>query len=127
MPGADLRGSDIARYRAVVAGKQSQSLKLARRLQVTEMKAHGGMVTIAGRVVGPRAGAPITVKRRLSCQTFAKVGSVKPDKNGFFSYTFKAPTGTTEGVYRLSTSVLKRAGSTKQFPTFTLPRAVNLQ
>ena len=129
MPKADLRNSDIARYRAVIGKEQSQSLKLARRLQVTEMKAHGGKVTIAGKVVGPmsKSGSPITVKRRLSCSKYVKVGTVKPNRDGSFSYTFKAPTGTTEAVYRLSTTVLKRAGSDKEFPTYTLPRGVNLQ
>jgi hypothetical protein len=38
----------------------------------------------------------------------------------------KAPKGQTAAVYRLSTQVRNNPGNPKLFPTFTLPRAVNL-
>jgi hypothetical protein len=96
---------------------------------VTEMTSREGKVTIAGRVIGPLANPArsITIKRRVSCTKDAEVASVKPDRSGHFSVTIAAPPTGQAAVYRLQTSVRKHAGNPKLFPTFTLPRAVELR
>lgn len=128
LPPRRLRGGNLARYRAVIGNERSLNLKLARRMVVTRMTSEDGKVTIAGRVIGP-LGEPIskiTVKRRLSCTKSEVVGSATPRKDGSFSVTVDAPKGAKAAVYRLSTKVRKFASNPKLFPTYTLPRAVNL-
>jgi hypothetical protein len=53
--------------------------------------------------------------------------TITPDESGRFAVTIPAPPTGQAAVYRLRTSVLKHASSEKLFPTFTLPRAVELR
>jgi hypothetical protein len=128
LPAARLRGDD-ARYMAVLGKERSMNLKLDRRMIVDEMVARDGRVLISGRVSGLMAtGADrtITVTRRVSCTKMEKVTSFRPESDGTFSVAFDAPADTRTAVYRLSTRVRKSSRNRKTFPTFTLPRAVNL-
>jgi hypothetical protein len=129
LPAASLRDGNEARYMAVLGKERSMNLKLDRRMIVDEMVARDGRVLISGRVTGLQAkGADrtITVTRRVSCTKMEKVTSFKPESDGTFSVAFDAPTDTKTAVYRLSTRVRKTSRNGKTFPTYTLPRAVNL-
>jgi hypothetical protein len=127
-PGA-LRSSNRARYEARIGKERSLPLKLFRRMVVSRMISSNGRVTITGRVVLPLAKPTrsITLKRRVSCTKDAVVTSVKPDSAGRFSFTVAAPPTGQAAVYRLQTTVPKHANNPKLFPTFTLPRAVELR
>ncbi|HEX6390304.1 MAG TPA: hypothetical protein VFZ89_12670, partial [Solirubrobacteraceae bacterium] len=129
LPPRKLRDSNRARYRASVGDERSLNLKLARRMIVSEMRYLNGKVTISGRVIGPlgRPIRPIQVQRRVSCQRNETVRSFLPKSDGTFSVTVPAPTGQTAAVYRLATKVRKNERNPKLYPTFTLPRGVNLQ
>lgn len=129
LPAAKLRNGNRARYMAVIGKEKSMNLKLARRMVVSKMTARGGKVSIVGRVLGAMAGGDareITVKRRVSCTKLETVGTFRPKSDGTFNIVFKAPKDARTAVYRLSTQVLFREGSSKLFKTYTLPRAVNL-
>ena len=130
MPSAALRKGNKARYMAVIGNERSMNLKLARRMIVESITAKGGKVTIVGRVTGAMASGAardITVKRRVSCTKLEKVGTFRPKADGTFRIVFDAPAEAARtAVYRLSTQVHFREGSSKLFDTYTLPRAVNL-
>jgi hypothetical protein len=128
LPPGRLRGTNSARYQARVGRERSLSLKLRRRMVLRSIRSHGGQVTIAGRVVPP-LGVPlrsIVLKRRVSCKHTEVVKRFKPAADGSFRVTVKAPKGVGAAVYRLSTSVRKTRSNPKLYPTFTLPRAVEL-
>ena len=128
LPAARLRGTNAARYQARVGRERSLSLKLRRRMVVRSIHSHGGKVTITGRVVPP-LGAPthtIVLKRRISCKHTEVVKRFTPRPDGTFRVTVKAPKGLGAAVYRLSTSVRNNPRNPKLYPTFTLPRAVEL-
>jgi hypothetical protein len=129
LPKGKLRHSNKARYAATVAGERSPALKLERRMQVTQVRAASGKVTIAGRVLGPlakrAADRAIEVQRRRSCSSTEVVARVKPAKDGRFRVTLDAPEGQRAAVYRLRAKVRRSAASARLFDTFTLPRAVD--
>jgi hypothetical protein len=129
LPPTSLRTSNRGRYQARVGRERSLDLKLSRRMLVDEMSSSKGQVTIKGRVVGPLANpsSAITIKRRVSCTKDVTVKTFRPDESGRFSVTIPAPPTGGAAVYRLQTSVRKHANSPKLFPTFTLPRAVELR
>jgi hypothetical protein len=129
LPAARYREGGDARYMAVLGKERSMNLKLDRRMIVDEMIARDGKVVISGRVTGLLAkggNREITVTRRVSCTKMEKVTTFKPESDGTFSVAFDAPTDSKTAVYRLSTRVRKTSRSQKTFPTYTLPRAVNL-
>ena len=128
LPRRGLRRTNRARYRAVLGSERSLNLKLARRMVVSRMTSAAGTVTIAGRVIRPLAKPRemITVKRRVSCTESEVVGRFKTRRNGRFRITVDAPEGESAAVYRLQTRVRNNRRSAKTFPTYTLPRAVNL-
>jgi len=128
LPRAGLRGSNRARYRAEIGKQRSLRLKLARRLQVSSTRTRGRKVTIAGRVVAPLASPvqTITVKRRVSCGRYKVVKRLKPRPDGTFRVTVPAPRRGQAAAYRLQTRVRKYVTNPKTFPTFTLPRYVDL-
>ncbi|WP_205695880.1 hypothetical protein [Conexibacter sp. SYSU D00693] len=130
MPSRKVRSGNRARYVAKVGRERSLNLKLQRRMQVTGVRSKGGAVTISGRVARPLAGTErarrITVKRRLSCKTWETVGTTAPKADGSFRITVDAPEGTAAAVYRLGSKVRRTTRNPKLFPTFSLPRAVNL-
>ncbi len=85
-------------------------------------------MTIAGRVVRPLAepAQRITVKRRVSCGRYRVVKRFKPRADGSFRVTLPAPRRGQAAAYRLQTRVRKFTTNPKTFPTFTLPRYVDL-
>jgi hypothetical protein len=129
LPPKALRSSNRARYQARIGGERSLELKLYRRMLVEQMTSRDGTVTIKGRVLRPLAKPvrAITIKRRVSCTSEVTVRSVKPDKSGRFAVTIPAPPTGQAAVYRLQTSVPRSARNPKLFPTYTLPRAVELR
>jgi hypothetical protein len=109
--------------------ERSLDLKLLRRMLVEQMSSSDGDVMIKGRIVGP-LGKPrraITIKRRVSCTRDVTVKAVKPNASGRFAVTIPAPPTGQAAVYRLQTSVPRSARNAKLFPSFTLPRAVELR
>ena len=117
-----------ARYRAEIAKEKSLRLKLVRRMLVSGTAVKGGKVTIAGRVVRP-LGAPVQrviVKRRLSCGRYQVIKRFTPPASGRFQLTVGGPGAQQAAVYRLQTRVRKFASNPKLYPTFTLPRYVDL-
>jgi hypothetical protein len=129
LPPRSLRTSNRARYQARVGHERPLDLKLFRRMLIEEISSSDGDVTIKGRIVGP-LGKPrraITIKRRVSCTRDVTVKAVKPNASGRFAVTIPAPPTGQAAVYRLQTSVPRSARNAKLFPTFTLPRAVELR
>jgi hypothetical protein len=128
MPPRTLRATNRARYRAEIAKQKSLRLKLMRRMLVSSTSVRGRRVTIAGRVVRP-LGQPIrqvVVKRRLSCGRYRVVKRFTPPASGAFRVTLGGPPRSQAAVYRLQTRVRKFSSNPKLFPTFTLPRYVDL-
>ncbi len=130
MPSRRLRATNRARYVAKAGSERSLNLKLARRMRVTGIRTEGGKVTIAGSVAGPRArrakDREVVLTRRLSCRKYEVVGRGMPKSDGTFRITVDAPKGATAAVYRLRSKVQATRRNAKLFPTFTLPRAVDL-
>jgi hypothetical protein len=128
LPPNTIRYTNRARYRAEIRREKSLPLKLHRRMVVDRMTARNGKVTIAGRVIRPLASPVerITLKRRVSCKRLVVVKRFHPRSDGSFRVTVKAPKGRTAAVYRLQTRVRKYYSNPKTYPTFTLPRGVNL-
>ena len=128
LPARAARRAGTARYRAVIGSERSLNLKLDRRMVVSDVTAANGKVTITGLVVRPlaRPVAPIVVKRRVSCSRTEVVARVKPSSDGAFRVTVDAPPGAAAAVYRLSTRVRRTRSNPRTFPTYTLPRGVDL-
>jgi hypothetical protein len=126
LPRAGLRRSNRARYVASIRRQKSFRLKLARRMVVTSTTRRGSKVTIAGHITGRVASPPktIIVQRRLSCGRYKVIKRFKPRRDGRFRVTLPGPTGTEAAAYRMRTKV-PRLG-TKLYPTFTLPRYIDL-
>ena len=126
VPAKSIRYTSNARYVAIVGQDQSMPLKLHRRMRISRMRHIGNTIHLVGRVYGPQGDAPITISRRVSCTKDVVVGHVRPDGNGIWRATVKAPQGSSAAVYRATTMVRNMAGSSKTFPTFTLPGYVSL-
>lgn len=129
LPRRGLRASNRARYVARLGSQKSLNLKLRRRLVVRRMVSRNGRVTISGRVVRPLATpvAPILVRQRVSCRRMKVVKRFRPQPDGRFSVTLRAPRQGGSAVYRLTTRVRDSARGRKLFETFTLPRAVEIK
>jgi hypothetical protein len=128
LPRARLRATNRARYRAEISKQRSLRLKLVRRMLVSSTSVRSRKVTIAGRIVPP-LGAPVqqvVVKRRLSCGRYRVVKRFTPPAGGAFRVTLAGPPSRQAAVYRLQTRVRKFSSNPKLFPTFTLPRYVDL-
>lgn len=128
LPARRIRGTNLARYQARIGKERSLRLKLERRMIVRSVRVSGGNVRISGRVSRPLATPTrtIIIKRRVSCTRNAVVARVKPNSRGEFSVTVKAPPRQLAAVYRLGTRVRKTTRNPKTYPTFTLPRYVDL-
>lgn len=129
MPPRRLRSTNAARYEARIGRERSLDLKLQRRMVLSSIVSRAGKVTITGRVVGP-LGSPlrtITLTRRVSCRRSERVARFRPRRDGRFRITVAAPKGRDTAVYRLGTKVRRTTTNPKLFPTFTLPRAVELR
>ncbi len=131
LPPKRLRNSNRARYEARIGAERSLKLKLARRMLVTSLRASGGKVTIAGRVIGPLAKRPkdrgIVLERRVTCTRLVTVSTFRPRANGTFKVTAVIPAGESAAVYRLRTKVRTSTRSPRLSRTFTLPRAVDFR
>jgi hypothetical protein len=128
LPRRGLRATNRARYQASIGGEKSLRLKLMRRMLVSSTRAHGERVTIAGRVVRP-LGSPVqtvVVKRRVSCGRYQVVKRFKPPASGRFRITVPGPGDSQAAVFRMQTRVRKVTSNPKLYPTFTLPRFVDL-
>ena len=128
MPSKRVRSTNKARYLASVGREKSLDLKLQRRMVLTGVAVKNGKVTIAGRVIRPLTSpvSTITVKRRVSCKKNVVVARIKPKRNGTFRVTVDAPDAQLAATYRLGTYVRKTTRNAKRYPTFTLPRSVDL-
>ena len=62
----------------------------------------------------------------MSCGRFKVVKRFKPRADGSFRVTLPAPRSGLAAAYRLQTRVRKFTTNPKTFPTFTLPRYVDL-
>ena len=128
LPRKRLRATNRARYQAEIAKEKSLRLKLVRRMLVSGTSVKGSKVTIAGRVVRP-LGAPVQqviVKRRLSCGRYRVIKRFTPPASGRFKITVGGPGSQQAAAYRLQTRVRKFVSNPKLYPTFTLPRYVDL-
>lgn len=128
LPAAKIRGTNAARYYAVISGKRTAALKFARRMFTTKLSSSGNKVTFAGFTTTPRAKRQKAVKiqERVTCTKYKTVASVKPDAKGRFKVTFAAPVNASTVVYRAQTSVPRSARSKTLFATYTLPTVLAL-
>jgi hypothetical protein len=128
LPEAKVRPTNRARYIATIRAQRSMKLKLQRRMIVSEMSSRKGVVTIAGRVVGPLTTPvqPVLVKRRVTCRDWKVVKRFTPRSDGSFRVRLKAPKDGEAAVYRMTTRVKLYDWFAKTYPTFTLPRYVDL-
>jgi hypothetical protein len=113
---------------ATIRNQQSMKLKLHRRMVVTSMRSRHGTVKIAGRVVQPLATPrrTVVVKRRVTCRDWKVVKRFNPRPDGSFNVRLKAPRDGEAAVYRMTTRVKHVPWSRVTYPTFTLPRYVDL-
>jgi hypothetical protein len=128
LPPANIRNTNRARYEAGIGRQRSMRLKLVRRMVVTSMRSRGGTVTIAGRVVQPLTSPveTIVVKRRVTCRSWKVVKRFRPRSDGGFRVRLRAPDDGEAAVYRMATRVKLYSWFAKTYPTFTLPRYVDL-
>jgi hypothetical protein len=128
LPARRLRGTNLARYQARIGKERSLRLKLQRRMIVRTVRVSGSKVRISGRITRPLAAPAqrIVISQRVSCTKSKVVARVTPRRDGTFSVTVKAPPKQQAAVYRLATRVRKTMRNPKTFPTFTLPRYVDL-
>jgi len=128
LPPRRIRFGNSARYQARAGKERSLSLKLHRRMVVTSLRSSGSVVVLKGRVIRPLAKpiAPIYVQRRVSCTRLVNVKRIRPRRDGSFTVRVAAPPNTQAAVYRAATKVRKTASNPKRFPTFTLPREVQI-
>ena len=128
LPDPAIRDTSRARYVATIRKQRSMKLKLHRRMVVTTVRSRHGTVTIAGRVVQPLATPrrTVVVKRRVTCRDWKVVKRFKPRPDGSFTVHLKAPRDGEAAVYRMTTRVKHVSWSRVTYPTFTLPRYVDL-
>ena len=68
----------------------------------------------------------VVVKRRVSCRDWKVVKRFKPRSDGTFTVKLPPPRSGFAAAYRMSTRVKRFSYRTKTYPTFTLPRYVDL-
>jgi hypothetical protein len=121
LPPAKIRGTNLARYEAIVGSLHSLNLKLERRMYMVSATRSGDHVVLSGYVTGSfKAGTAVKLLLRVTCSKEEVVTKVKLTRSGKFSATVPAPTGAERqiAVYRASTSVLDDGRSET---TYTLP------
>jgi hypothetical protein len=128
LPARNVRGTNRARYQARLGNERSLRLKLMRRMVVRSVRVSGGRVRISGRISRPLAAPArtIEVRRRVSCKKWVLVKRIRPSRDGSWSTTVEAPPAQLAATYRFATKVRKTTRNPKTFPTFTLPRYVDL-
>jgi hypothetical protein len=68
----------------------------------------------------------VEVKRRVTCRDWKVVKRFKPRADGSFRVHLHAPKKGEAAVYRMNTRVKLYDWLAKTYPTFTLPRYVDL-
>jgi hypothetical protein len=128
LPPRDVRATDRARYQARIGSERSLNLKLTRRMRMTSVTKRDDQLRVAGRVTRPLARpiAMVEIRRRVTCDTWKVVARVKPGSDGWFKSFVNPPEDRSHAVYRATTRVRNNTGNPKTFPTFTLPRALEL-
>jgi hypothetical protein len=126
LPLRKVRATNAARYTAVRGSERSLPLKLVRRMRTSSVTARNGNVTIRGRISLPlaRPTQEIRLIRRVACGKAQLIKRFKPRSDGTFSVTVKA--SSRPAVYRATTRVRKVVTNPKTYPTFTLPRGIDL-
>jgi hypothetical protein len=126
LPPASVRHTNDARYEAVNGSDHSLRLKLERRMHISYLHHRGSNVVIGGVVTGPLGSRDIAIQQRVSCTQLKTVKRIHVGIDGKWSAIVPAPAGSQAAVYRATTQVLHSLGSSKLFPTFTLPGYVSL-
>ena len=95
---------------------------------VSSTRVRARKVTITGRVVLPLASPvrQVVVKRRVACGRYRVIKRFTPPPSGRFRVTLGGPPSRQAAAYRLQTRVRKFTSNPKTYPTFTLPRYVDL-
>lgn len=126
LPRGALRTSNASRYTAVRNNERSLPLKLVRRLRTASVRSSGGFVTIRGQVLKPLAAPTQEIRliRRVACGKAQLIKRFKPRADGSFTVRVKA--SSRPAVYRAVTRVRKNTTNKKTYPTFTLPRGIDL-
>lgn len=125
LPPQRYRYTNTARYMAVHGKDKSLNLKLHRRMVFTSVRSAHGKVTLSGIVTKPWTDdRTVVVRQRLTCRKQKVVARVRPDANGRFKVTLKAPKNGDVGVYRATTMVAYPDPSAPDFRTYTLPGLV---
>ena len=126
LPPGRVRGTNAARYTAVRGDERSLPLKLVRRMRTSSVRSAGGTVTIRGRVSLPLAAPTQEIRliRRVACGKAQLIKRFKPKADGSFVVRVKA--SSRPAVYRAVTRVRKVRTNPKTYPTFTLPRGIDL-
>ena len=129
LPPASIRDTNLARYQARINKERSLYLKFRRRMIVLSLTSTPGLVHMVGQILPPltKPPAPVQIQRRISCSQLVTVKTVMADRHGRFTADVAAPPALQAAVYRAQTQVLKFASNPKRFPTFTLPRVVELR
>jgi hypothetical protein len=85
-----------------------------------------GKVILSGVVTKPWTSPKdtIVIRQRLTCRKNRVVARVRPDANGRFRVTLKAPKKGDVGVYRATTVVAYPDPDAPDFRTYTLPGLV---
>jgi hypothetical protein len=124
LPPERYRDTNVARYMAIHGKDRSLNLKLHRRMVFTSLRSRHGKVILSGLVTkpwtSPRTG--VVIRQRLTCRKQKIVARIRPDSNGRFRVTLKAPKSGDVGVYRATTMVGYPDGP--DFRTYTLPGLV---
>ncbi len=128
LPPLGIRFSNKARFYAKDLGETSLRLKFFRRMHVTTLTSSGGKVQISGALSRPLTTpvSKIVIQRRISCTRTINVLTINGTASGRFSATLAAPPSGQVGVYRAMSYVRQNSRSHKPFPTFTLPRYVDI-
>jgi hypothetical protein len=126
MPPARVRDTNASRYTAVRGRERSLPLKLIRRMRTSSVTSSGGFVTIRGRISRPLAAPTqeIRLVRRVACGKSQLIKRFKPKSDGTFAVRVKG--SERPAVYRAMTRVRKVVTNPKTYPTFTLPRGIDL-
>jgi len=116
------------RYRAVVDGRASRTLRLVRRTLVSKTTVKNGRVTITGRITKPypKVGLRISVQRRVDCTRYKNVSRTSVKRNGRFSFSFNGTKGQAY-LYRVETRVPSRKGGPARARSFSLPQIVAIK
>ncbi len=126
LPPSSVRNTNLSRYTAVRSDERSLPLKLIRRMRTSSVTSKSGNVTIRGRVSLPLASPVQNIRliRRVACGKAQLIKTFKPKRDGSFSVTVRA--SSKPAVYRAVTAVRKVTTNPKTYPTFTLPRGIDL-